>query len=86
MGNEENLMRKILQNEWSWLVGIILAVMGFVNTIILPIQKMQIQLSQIQLDITQFKVDIQQATTQDSLLQSRVDILETEIKPLLIRQ
>ena len=75
----DNIVRKILQHEATWLIMIVGSVLGFVNQVILPIQKIQIQLSQIQIDIGQTREDYKSAMAEHLLLKSRMDILETKV-------
>lgn len=80
---DQSLIRVVLKNEITWIIAIITMVLGFVNTVILPIQKMQLQLTQIQTDIAQGKQDYQAIIVSESKLKSRLDIVETEIKPFI---
>ena len=68
-----------MQHELTWVVLIIGAVMGFVVNVILPLQKVQIQLTQIQIDIAQSKEDYKAAMIEHIALRSRVDVLETRV-------
>jgi len=82
MQQEQITIRKIMQNEFTWLAMIIAAVMGFVSSVILPLQKIQIQLIQIQADISETQRDYQIAITEYNSLRSRIDVVETKINNL----
>ena len=45
---EENVVRSVLKSEITWFVFLIAGVMGFVSSVILPLQRIQIQITQIQ--------------------------------------
>jgi len=82
MEQEKITIRKIMQNEFTWIVMIIASVMGFVSQVILPIQSMQIQLTQIQQIILETKQNYQIAMQEHQSLRSRVDIIETKLNNL----
>ena len=78
--NEEKeigLIRSILQNEITWLVFIIGGVMGFVSTVVIPLNNVQATLVQIQKDIQNDKVQIEKGISEHADLRSRLDVLET---------
>ena len=79
---QESMLRKLLKHEATWVVSIILAVMGFVNTVILPIQKMQIQLAQIQSDIADNKAGYATVMAIHQTILERLSVLETEVNTL----
>ena len=82
---DESFIKTVLRNEVTWVVFVVVGVMGFVSQVALPLQRMQIQLSQIQVDIGQSKSDYSATMTELILLRSRMDIMETEVRPLLNR-
>jgi uncharacterized membrane-anchored protein YhcB (DUF1043 family) len=45
---ESNAVRTILRSEITWLVSFIALIMGFVSTVVLPLQSLQIQLTSVQ--------------------------------------
>ncbi len=45
---ESNAVRTILRSEITWLVSFIALIMGFVSTVVLPLQSLQIQLTAVQ--------------------------------------
>jgi hypothetical protein len=45
------IMRGLLKSEITWVFFIVAAIMGFVSSVVLPIQKLQIQITQIQVDL-----------------------------------
>ncbi len=49
--NDNNTVRTILRSEITWLISFIVIIMGFVSTVVLPIQKLQLQLTQVQMDL-----------------------------------
>lgn len=51
MLEEQNTIRTVLRSEITWLISFIVCVMGFVTTVIMPLQKVQIQLAQIQTEL-----------------------------------
>ena len=48
---QQNAVRTALRSEITWLISFIICLMGFVTTVIMPLQKVQIQLAQIQTDL-----------------------------------
>jgi len=48
---KENIVRSVLKSEITWAVFLIGGVMGFISTVVLPIQKLQLDVSQIRVDI-----------------------------------
>lgn len=48
---QQNVVRTVLRSEITWLVSFVLFIMGFVTTVIMPLQKVQLQLAQIQIDV-----------------------------------
>lgn len=83
--NKDNVFRAILRNELTWLFFIIAGVMGFVAQVILPLQRMSLQLTQIQIDLADTKKNYLTALEEHQALRSRVDILETKLQPLVDR-
>lgn len=51
MGNQENIVRSVLKSEITWILFLVGGIMGFVTTVILPLQSIQMQISQIQKDL-----------------------------------
>ena len=47
----QNAVRSILRSEITWLISFIICIMGFVTSVVMPLQKLQIQLAQIQSDL-----------------------------------
>jgi hypothetical protein len=80
---QQNIIRTLLKNEITWLLFIIAGVMGFVAQIILPLQRMSLQLTQIQMDLADTKKNYQTALMEHQDLRSRVDIIETKLNPLV---
>lgn len=48
---KENIIRTVLKSEITWAVFMIAGVMGFVSTVVLPIQQLQNDVSQIRIDL-----------------------------------
>lgn len=80
---EESMFRTLLKNEVTWVVMIIAAVLGVVRTVIIPLNNMQIQLTQIQLDIAQSKSDFRLSEIERQSNKSRIDVLETQVNSLM---
>lgn len=49
---EQNAIQKILRSEITWSITLIAFLWGVVTTVVLPLQKLQIQIAQVQLDLT----------------------------------
>jgi len=49
---EQNVVKQFLRSEITWTASIILAVMGFVGTVVLPIQALQLGQLKIQEQLT----------------------------------
>lgn len=47
----QNAVRSVLRSEITWLISFIFCIMGFVTSVVMPLQKLQIQLAQIQSDL-----------------------------------
>lgn len=45
------IIRNILKSEVTWALLVVSGVMGFVSTVVLPIQELQIQIAQIQTEL-----------------------------------
>ena len=50
---EQSIIRSVLRSEVTWVVSLVMAVWGFVVTVVLPLQSLQFQIAQVQKDITQ---------------------------------
>jgi len=48
---ESNAVRTILRSEITWLISFIAIIMGFVSTVVLPLQSLQIQLTSVQSEV-----------------------------------
>ena len=80
---EKNLIKEIFHNELVWLATIILAVWGFVTTVVLPLQRVEIGLAQMESDTIELKKNYSQALAEHQSLTHRMDVVETEIKPFI---
>lgn len=83
--NEENLIEKVLSNRITQMVFIGSILWGVITTIVLPLQKVQIQITQIQSDLTtqnkRYDVlsnAINLLTNRESVVESRLDNLKTK--------
>lgn len=76
MEKQENIVRTVLKNEVTWILGILVAGWGVVTQIILPISVIQTQLAQIQQNQQDGKKFQQQITTIDDGFNSRISVLE----------
>jgi hypothetical protein len=79
---DQNLIRKALQNEISWLLMIGGTVLSIFKFIVLPINEMQITLAQVHTDITRLQG---QRDTSDRLineLTTRVTRVETKVEQI----
>lgn len=76
---QTNMIRQIMQNEVTWVIMIISAVLGFVSQVILPLQGIQLQLAHIQSDIVISRDKIEKQEKDQNLTNSRLDILETKV-------
>jgi hypothetical protein len=77
---ETSIIRAILRSELTWGIFLIGALMGFVSTVVLPIQKLQIQVTQIQLEITHSLATYDQIIERLSDIEKEHVSLETRIK------
>lgn len=80
MEKEEFTIRTVLKNEFTWLGGVIIACWMVVVNIIIPINSIQIAITQIQMnqqDTTKFQT--KQLLVNDAF-NSRLSVLESEIK------
>jgi hypothetical protein len=46
--NDESVLRKLLRSEITWTVSVVIGVMGFVKTVVIPINNLQLQVAEIQ--------------------------------------
>lgn len=63
-GEEEaSAIRAILKSELTWLVFVIATMMGIVTTIVLPLQKVQLDIANISLQLSESKLVYDQIET-----------------------
>lgn len=74
---EEGSFRKILRSEVTWALFIIGIIWGCVQTVVLPLQKLQIQVSQIQLDIARNNKNYDDLSKEEANHETRISILES---------
>ena len=84
--NKENIIRQILRNEVTWVITFVSITIGFFNMVVIPLNKVQIQLTQIQTDLADTKKNYQTALMEHQELRSRVDVIETKLNPLVKKQ
>lgn len=77
---QESVIRNILKSEITWGVFLIAALWGVVQTVILPLQSMQINLAQIQRDITEMRTNASSFDQRINNLSDRVIVLEQKNK------
>lgn len=82
---EENAIRAVLRNEITWIVFIVGAIWGMVAGVVLPLQKLQLQVAQIQMDIADFKTTNTQIMAEHKEFQERLSVLETKMGLLTSR-
>lgn len=63
--------RDLLKNEVTWVILVATLVLGFVKTVVLPIQD-------VQLTVTQIKVELVKMQTQSDDLNRRMNTLEQQ--------
>lgn len=79
----ENIIRTVMKNEITWMVFLVGCIWGVVSTIVLPLQKLQIQSASIQEQlITQTSAYAVLATTVQTIL-TKQQVDETQINFLL---
>lgn len=54
--NSSDNMRSLLKSEITWLVFVVITMMGIVTTIVMPLQKVQLELSNIALQLGEDKI------------------------------
>ena len=68
--------RLLLKSEITWACFLVAGVMGFVTTVVLPIQKLQLQVTQIQVDMANTNIsylNFDERIKQLEINQSRID-------------
>lgn len=73
---EENLIRSVFKNEITWIIVVITVFYGFIKTVVLPLEKLEIQITQVQVDISNVK-------TYDARITKNADdiiVLQEELK------
>lgn len=75
---DQTAIQKILRNEFTWLVFAVGIFWGFITTVVLPLQSLQIQVAQIQNDLTK-------QNTQYDVLNTAVNVLTTSVSVLKSR-
>lgn len=73
---KENVLKKLFRNEVTWIIIITSLVWGAVQTVVLPIQSLQIQAAQTSKDIAEIKLgqsDIPQMKTDIQVLNTKLD-------------
>lgn len=76
---QESVLKTILRNEITWLVSIVIGVMSFVYTVVIPISNLQIQIGYIQNTLKTQDKSYQNILMGEQSLDTRVSILESKI-------
>lgn len=76
---QQSTIRAILRNEITWVVTFVGITIGFFNMVVIPLNRVQLQLTQIQADLADTKNNYESALTEHQSLRSRVDVLETKV-------
>nr|AKH47819.1 hypothetical protein [uncultured marine virus] len=71
----ESGIRKVLRSEITWILLFLGLVGGFVRTVVIPINNLQIQVAQITLSMD----DISQIKTDHSLIKQEIGQLENKL-------
>lgn len=86
MEKQQNLFQTFFRNELTWLGMVILAIWGFVTSVVLPLQKLQIQVAQIQTQLksqsdtyNSFSQSVQNISTKQQLDEQEISQLENNI-------
>lgn len=79
---QSGIIRAVLRNEVTWVITFIGITIGFFNMVVLPLNRMQLQLTQIQSDVSKqgqnyetLQTAVSALTTSVSVLKSRLDNL-----------
>ena len=78
---EENIVRKVLKNEITWVISIATFIIAFFTQVIIPINTIQLQLVSIQSDITTIK-GYDTRITQNS---NDIIVLKEQIKDRILK-
>ena len=76
---EKNAIRAVLRNEITWIIFIIGLIWGAVQTVILPLQSVQIGLAQVQSTL----VDLPQIKQDDAVFKEQQANQDAEIDAIL---
>ncbi len=76
MKQEENLVRKIMKSEITWIVMIIGFVTSFFTQVIIPIKTIEIELIALQGSVTSYSPEITQNSNDIIVLQQQLSFLE----------
>lgn len=86
---EQNAIQKVLRSEITWMVFFFGCIWGFVTTVVLPLQRVQITLAQVQVAQAQLQVDLNSqnkkfdiVNASISAVSSRTSVLEAELKDI----
>jgi uncharacterized membrane protein YccF (DUF307 family) len=53
---QETVVRSVLKSEITWLIFVIVTIMGFVTSVVMPLQKVQLDIANISLQISENKI------------------------------
>lgn len=76
---EQTAIQKVLRNEITWVIMTGAFLWGVVTTVVLPLQKLQIQLAQVQLDLTTQNKKYDTLNTAVNALGNRTSVVESEL-------
>jgi hypothetical protein len=83
---EENIVRNVLKNEITWIIFILGILWGAVQGIVLPLQKVQIQISTVQtqlLNLDQMQMDISDIKSAHAVFSSQQATQDAQISAIL---
>jgi hypothetical protein len=78
MEKNENIIRTVLKNEVTWLVFLGAGFWTIVQTVVLPIQEMQIVLAQVQKDIVEIKLTAKD--TENQIITNTANIGKLDVR------
>lgn len=77
--NQQNIIRTVLRNEITWVITFVGITIGFFNLVVIPLNRVQLQLTQIQSDVADTRLNHERSLAEIQKLTSRLDILETKV-------
>ncbi len=74
-----NTVQKILRNEITWVIFIVGILWGVVTSVVLPLQRLQIQVSQVQDEITKQNGNYDVLNQLVNSLNNRTSVIESRL-------